>query len=221
MLRIKKEKDLKELEKFGYHKVDNGYQKDYVSEASKKDINLYYNKYKDSNLDNYFYTGISIFIDSKQREINVAIEIYGYSYIQTVFVSCDKEYYLTDLIQAGLVEKVEEKMERLTTKNGGEHYLDLSDSPFSYDEIVCKLGKFEDFMEEQGFESLEQLKEKVDFRKRIDTAPIEKAFREKQKIQDRWETFKKWIYETKPLRGSNLYFLQETLLEKMQELEKE
>lgn len=49
-------------------------------------------------------------------------------------------------------------MERLTTNNGGGHYLDLSDNPFSYDNIVCKLGAFEDFMEEQGFESLEDLK---------------------------------------------------------------
>ena len=106
MLKIKDNVDLKELEKFGFCKNDNGYQKDYVGEASSKDIDLYYNTYKNSALDNYFCAGISIFIDEKQREINVAIEIYGYYDIQTDFLSCDKEYYLNNLIQAGLVDKV-------------------------------------------------------------------------------------------------------------------
>ena len=43
--------------------------------------------------------------------------------------------------------------------------------------------------------------------------------KENQDLKDRWETFKKWIADTKALRGSSTYFLQETLLEKMQELE--
>lgn len=107
-LRIKADKELSELERFGFYKNDNGYQKDYVGEASAKDIDLYYNTYKNSALDNYFCAGISIFIDNEQREINVAVEIYGYYDIQIDFLSCDKECYLNDLIQADLVEKVEE-----------------------------------------------------------------------------------------------------------------
>lgn len=37
----------------------------------------------------------------------------------------------------------------------------------------------------------------------------------------RWESLKSYIADTKPLRGTACYFLQETLLEKMQEIEKE
>lgn len=37
----------------------------------------------------------------------------------------------------------------------------------------------------------------------------------------RWEKLKRYIADTKPLRGTNIYFLQETLLEKIEELEKE
>lgn len=108
MLKIKDNVDLKELEKFDYQKVaNNTYQKDYVGEASPKDIDLYYKTYKDSSLDNYFCAGISIFINNEQKEINIAIEIYGYYDIQVDFLSCDKEYYIQDLIQAGLVEKVD------------------------------------------------------------------------------------------------------------------
>lgn len=104
-MKIKNSIDLKQLENFGYCKVDNGYQKDYVGEASPKDIDLYYNTYKNSALDNYFCAGISIFIDIQEREINVAIEIYGYYDIQTDFLSCDKEYYLKDLIKSNFIEK--------------------------------------------------------------------------------------------------------------------
>jgi hypothetical protein len=76
--------------------------------------------------------------------------------------------------------------ERLTTNNGGGHYLDLSDNPFSYDEIVCKLGAFEDFMEEVGAESLDELEGCiVDLNKEI------------QELKDRWEKFKEFINEDK------------------------
>lgn len=37
----------------------------------------------------------------------------------------------------------------------------------------------------------------------------------------RWKKLKEYIANTKPLRGTNIYFLQETLLEKIEELEKE
>ena len=96
------------------------------------------------------------------------------------------------------------------------------------DNVYYKLAEFEDFMEEQGFESLEQLKEKVDFRKRIDTAPIEKAFREKQKIQDRWNNLKEWIKEqSNPINNlvisddETKYLYMSDILDLMQELEKE
>ena len=109
MLKIRDDVDLKELEKFGfeYEKTYKNYRKIYVGEASKKDINLYYHQYKNSLLDNYFCAGINIFIDKEQ--IFVQIEIYGYYDIQVDFQSCDVEYYIQDLLDAGLIEKVVEK----------------------------------------------------------------------------------------------------------------
>ena len=77
-------------------------------------------------------------------------------------------------------------MERLTYREEAE---ELSKEDLEYDgnsQRYVKLAEFENFMEEQGVQSLKELKEKVDFKKRIDIAPIEKAFREKQKIQDKW-----------------------------------
>lgn len=105
IVKVREDFELEGLEKYGFVKVENGYQKDYVGEASQKDKDLYYNTYKDSKLDNYFCAGVSIFIDNQQKEVNVAIEIYGYYDIQTDFLSCDKEYYLGDLVKDGVVVK--------------------------------------------------------------------------------------------------------------------
>ena len=66
-------------------------------------------------------------------------------------------------------------MERLTTKMG-DMYIDISDNPYSTDRIVEKLGAFEDFMEEQGFESLEDLKNTVKY--------IENAIKDKSKLEN-------------------------------------
>ena len=86
-------------------------------------------------------------------------------------------------------------MERLTTKNGGGHYLDLSDNPFSYDSIVCKLGAFEDFIEEQGFEDLEELKRYIEQSFKASELILKKK-QENQALKDRWEKLKKWVDES-------------------------
>ena len=63
--------------------------------------------------------------------------------------------------------------------------------------IYNKLGELEDLMELYHCNSVDDLKTML----------------------ENWDNFKKYIADAKPLRGTNIYFLQETLLEKMQELE--
>ena len=121
-------------------------------------------------------------------------------------------------------------MERLTKKIskavqnkyslGSYLYYDFANADDT-NKLLNKLGAFEDFMEEQGFESLKELKEKVDFRKRIDTAPIEKAFREKQEIQDKWQKLKEWVENNSNVTDEDYSLIYGFVLDQMEELEKE
>ena len=116
-------------------------------------------------------------------------------------------------------------MERLTTKMG-DMYIDASDNPYSTDRIVEKLGVFEDFMEEQGFESLEIVKRQCDLSVDIlamdsENAELkianEKLWQENQILKDRWEKLKDWVKE---FHADVVAVYPKTLLDKMQELEK-
>ena len=96
----------------------------------------------------------------------------------------------------------------------------------TYDKVqdcLDELAEYEDFMEDQGFERLEDLKKAINYIEKaiIERSENKKLKSENQALKDRWNKLQNWIANTKPLRGTNIYFLQETLLEKIQELEKE
>lgn len=111
-------------------------------------------------------------------------------------------------------------MERLTTNNGGGHYLDLSDNPFSYDEIVCKLGAFEDFMEEQDIPNLQILKDTL-YQANLELYKM-------QALEDRWGKILQLIkeIEDKPFKNLKPLYVRgykdciKKIKKEMQELEK-
>lgn len=112
-------------------------------------------------------------------------------------------------------------MERLTIKNNDGSYSQPTKTTF--EKLFYKVAEFEDFMESFGFEELEQLEHELGY---VHWNKIEKKSEfithkyNAQKLKDRWNKLKEWIFNTKPLRGASVCFLQETLLEKMEELEK-
>lgn len=82
-------------------------------------------------------------------------------------------------------------MERLTEymENGKIHLKDL-------DKAMVKLAEFEDFMEEQGFESLEQLKKYINdlYAENIVIATELSLTKAKnKKVQDRWSELKDYV----------------------------
>ena len=95
---------------------------------------------------------------------------------------------------------------------------------YEIEKVYEKLCEFEDFMESFGFEELEQLEHELGY---VHWNKIEKKSEfithkyNSQKLKDRWNKLKEWIFNTKPLRGASVCFLKETLLGKMEELEKE
>ena len=106
-------------------------------------------------------------------------------------------------------------------------------APAENDEIgkvYNKLCEFEDFMEEQGFESLEEVKRQCDLV--VDVLAMdsenselkianEKLWKENQALKDRWEKLKDWIIDTQPvIRGANTIFTKGALLDKIFKLEK-
>lgn len=121
-------------------------------------------------------------------------------------------------------------MKRLTYRdeNGwvGVHNLDNTVSPTSV--AIHKLAEFEDFMEEQGFESLENLKA---FFKHNLVYNFKELLKEKfeiedenQALKDRWNKLKEYVKK----QVSYISFYEDKVIEalcdiedKMQELEKE
>lgn len=92
---------------------------------------------------------------------------------------------------------------------------------------INKLADIEDFMEEQGFESLEQLKDELsglkagyDFVWEQGTDAIKELVQENQKCKNNWQKLKKYV-ETlsneSDTISEDLYFIKE----KMQEIEKD
>lgn len=122
-------------------------------------------------------------------------------------------------------------MERLTKKR------DLGDGMYctytsaSKREILDRLELFEDFMEEQGVDSLELLKATLKM-KTQSIKGFEKLYQENQALKDRWQNLKDFIVDKLKcdrkffeLTENNMYYdfsiADITILDKMQELEKE
>lgn len=84
---------------------------------------------------------------------------------------------------------------------------------------IDKLAEFEDFMEKNDFQELEQLQEIIERDKfnYLITAPLEQ---ENQTFKDRWEKLKAYINEFKEynVEQANMSWL---ITDKMQELEQE
>lgn len=139
-------------------------------------------------------------------------------------------------------------MERLTDKTSVEFNPECSKvNPLTTNgkcPYYDKLAEFENFMEEQGFESLEKLKKCFEiwnseddngFLKDTDNRKLflyrfaKNLFRyekdENQALKDRWQKLKEWLEDRRDENGCK-YFDNEMIedvdiLEKMQELEKE
>ena len=110
-------------------------------------------------------------------------------------------------------------MERLTYRKDEWYWKDEefwvdaeTPLPDKIDDVYYKLSEFEDFMEEQGFESLEQLKDFMQYTKN--------AMLDVLKVADRWQELKKYV-ETlsneSDTISEDLYFIKD----KIQELEKD
>ena len=106
-------------------------------------------------------------------------------------------------------------MERLTTKIDDIYTCSYCENI----EAVNKLGKFEDFMEANDFQELEQLQEIIERDKfnYLITAPLEK---EKQTLKGNWAKLREWVWDKEPLfKGANAIFKKSEILDKMRELE--
>ena len=94
--------------------------------------------------------------------------------------------------------------------------------------MANKLGKFEDFMEEQGFESLEELKVNIEYLKdKVETEKFNyeqlhkfknQLQQENQALKERWEKLKDFIdtFKEHNIDEANLAW---KILDKMKELE--
>lgn len=97
---------------------------------------------------------------------------------------------------------------------------------------IDRLAEFEDLMEEMGFESLEELKFRIEYYKdTIDNQEFNYdnlhkyknlLQHENQALKDRWEKLKEWLmYILEEKQSSPKYYKFNNVLDKMQELEKE
>ena len=102
MSKIKNNVDMKELEKFGFTKYHNFYTKQWFTEASKKDIDYFLEYNKTQYLGSYFTAQIEIFVEN-DKIVNIDITIFSRMEPLITFQSQDYDFYIQDLIQAGLV----------------------------------------------------------------------------------------------------------------------
>lgn len=101
-------------------------------------------------------------------------------------------------------------MKRLTTKVDDIYTCSYCENQ----EAINKLAEFENFMEEQGFESLEKLKEFIELQEtniRFYSRISEENSNKNQVLKDRWQKLKEWA----------LYLCYFELVDKMEKLEKE
>lgn len=87
MLKIKDEVDLKELEKFGFEKLEDDYRGHKYSWKRELGDDCYYELYV-----------------NRENHLNIYIQLNNYEYVRIVGKLQSKIY---DLIQAGIVEKVD------------------------------------------------------------------------------------------------------------------
>lgn len=92
-------------------------------------------------------------------------------------------------------------------------------------DLEAKLAEFEDFMEEQGFESLDVFRTTISLNQLMNKVGIE-HFKENQALKARWEKLKEYLTQKTEddyvgcyIYPDNLKAM-EDILEKMQELEK-
>lgn len=108
--------------------------------------------------------------------------------------------------------------------------MELNSMQMDWHSIYNKLAEFEDFMEEQGFESLEELKINIEYLKdkiKTDKFNYEKLHKfknhlqeENSAIKERWEKLWDWICDKNPIsKGANAIFKKSEILDKMRELE--
>lgn len=136
-------------------------------------------------------------------------------------------------------------MERLTDKNHnavnscGEYSscYSCNKEKCYISELADKLGKFEDFMEEQGFESLEELKDSYETIKKSQASShstlmiinkelvkarqiIARHTIENQALKDRWEKLKEFVntFKESDIKETNLVW---RITNKIKELEEE
>jgi len=114
-------------------------------------------------------------------------------------------------------------MKRLTYRENdwvGVH--DQTDGVVSTNsQAVHRLAEFEDFIEEQGFEDLEDLKRYIELSIKSSEI-IAKKRQEIRVLKDMWGKLKEWLTSTiKEKQKSPKYFKLYDVLEKIQELEKE
>lgn len=108
-------------------------------------------------------------------------------------------------------------MERLTMKNSDGTY--SQPTHLTFEKMFYKLAEIEDFMEDMGFECLEDIyKDMVKFKKNINV--IYQLKQEKQALKDNWEKLKEWIHNRDENCGSlEIHFVYKDMLSEMQELE--
>lgn len=98
-------------------------------------------------------------------------------------------------------------MERLTMRNRDGSYSQPTHTTF--EAMFYRLAEFEDFMEEVGAESLDE----------IETCIVD-LNKENQTLKDRWQKLKEWLmYTLEEKQSSPKYYKFNNVLDKMQELE--
>lgn len=122
-------------------------------------------------------------------------------------------------------------MERLTyrTKDGWVGVNNLDDKSVSPTSVaIHKLAYIEDFMEEQGFESFEHLKDELsglkagyDFVWEQGTDAIKELIQENQKGKDNWQELRKYVEKYADNFDEAVASVCDLILMKMQELEKD
>lgn len=97
-------------------------------------------------------------------------------------------------------------MERLTMRNSDGSYSQPTHTTF--EAMFYRLAEFEDFMEEVGAESLDE----------IETCIVD-LNKENQALKGNWAKLREWVWDKEPLfKGANAIFKTE-ILGKMRELE--
>lgn len=107
-------------------------------------------------------------------------------------------------------------MERLTRKCNNTYFYNVDDVFV----VGKRLGAFEDFMEEQDFESLEHLAFTIEEQNKI----IEAYEQENQALKDRWQKLKEWVVKEQgyaSMHQEERFQTLDEIKDKMQELEKE